>query len=325
MMLAAFMVAHLLSSATAFSYSTRSSGRKALVSRRRQPTRTGTSWLESKKDNDEEEKYLKRINESKQNSKKSKTLASIFQQQAEIKGDDVDTTEKALMAEAERKRKQNVFAFLEDVLGSVVNGPAVAGAVESAVQQSERANPSYDGDPSATQTSVTRSSVSSPPKKEAKGKSKLAQQFESVKTAIVGLFAGGIAVTPITALHDILFPGETITNGLAQWEFDTDTGSISAALFAIVYRYCVREGEEKDTMLPMGVIGAFVIVRTVSRVRVSYYCDAVPLDCGDPFGYFDWSMLQQLMFSGLESVVLFGATAAAMDYCYEKGYISRIE
>ena len=152
-----------------------------------------------------------------------------------------------------------------------------------------------------------------------------AQRIESVKTGVTGLLAGGVAVTPMTFLHDYLFPDASITNGFAQFEFDTDTGSIDAALFAIVYRYCVREGEEKNEMLPMGVIGAFVVVRSLSRVRVSSYCSAAPLDCGAPLGYFDWPMIQQLLFSGLESVVLFGAAAAAMEYMYEKGYISKFK
>jgi hypothetical protein len=131
--------------------------------------------------------------------------------------------------------------------------------------------------------------------------------------------SGGVTVTPITLLHDYFFPGNTIPNGLAQWEFDTDTGSIAAALFAIVYRYCVREGEESNPMLPMVVVGAFVLVRTLSRVRVSYYCEAAPLDCGAPFAYFDWAMLQQALFSGLESIFLFGAAAAAiMEYIATK-------
>jgi len=152
-----------------------------------------------------------------------------------------------------------------------------------------------------------------------------AQRIESIKTGLVGLFAGGISLTPIAALHDIVFPGDTILQGVAQWEFDTDMGSIETALFAIVYRYCVREGEEKNEMLPMGVVGAFVLVRTLSRVRVSEYCTAAPLDCGDPIGYFDWNMIQQAAFSGLESVVMFSVTAAAMEYCYKRRIISRFE
>lgn len=152
-----------------------------------------------------------------------------------------------------------------------------------------------------------------------------AQRIESIKAGIVGLVAGGVALTPIAAFHDILFPGDSIVNGVAQWEFDTDTGSIATALFAIVYRYCVRDGEETNEMLQMGVVGAFVLVRTLARIRVPVYCSAAPLDCGDPFGYFDSAMIQQAVGSGLESVVMFGATALALEYCYENGYISRFK
>ena len=160
---------------------------------------------------------------------------------------------------------------------------------------------------------------------EPKGKFTFAQRIESVKAGIVGLVAGGVALTPIAAFHDILFPGDSIANGVAQWEFDTDTGSITTALFAIVYRYCIRDGEERNEMLQMGVIGAFVLVRTLARIRVPVYCTAAPLDCGDPFGYFDSSMIQQAIGSGLESIVMFGATALALEYCYENGYISRFK
>lgn len=151
------------------------------------------------------------------------------------------------------------------------------------------------------------------------------QRIESIKAGVVGLIAGGLALAPIAAFHDILFPGDSIANGVAQWEFDTDTGSITTALFAIVYRYCVRDGEEKNEMLQMGVVGAFVLVRTLARIRVPVYCSAAPLDCGDPFGYFDSAMIQQAVGSGLESMVMFGATALALEYCYENGYISRFK
>lgn len=127
---------------------------------------------------------------------------------------------------------------------------------------------------------------------------------------------GGIAATPFIALHDIPLYGP------AAWEFDTDMGSLQSALFAIVYRYCVRE-EDDNAMLNMGVIGAFVVVRTLSRVRVPGYCTAAPLDCGSPLGYFDWDMIQQLALNGLESVALFGAAAVAMELAYKKEFISK--
>lgn len=69
--------------------------------------------------------------------------------------------------------------------------------------------------------------------------------------------------------------------------------------------------------------GAFIVVRTLSRVRVPSYCTAVPLDCGDPLGYFDYDMIQQLVLNGLESVALFGGAAVAMEYAYSKKWISK--
>jgi len=44
---------------------------------------------------------------------------------------------------------------------------------------------------------------------------------------------------------------------------------------------------------------------------------------GAPLGYLDWYLLGEFAVNGAESAVLFGATAAAMEYCFEKGYISK--
>ena len=142
------------------------------------------------------------------------------------------------------------------------------------------------------------------------------QRIESIKTATVGLLSGGILSTPFIALHDIP------SYGAASWEFDTDMGSLQSALFAIVYRYCIRE-EDNNEMLNQGVVGAFIVVRTLSRVRVPGYCTAAPLDCGDPIGYLDYDMLAQLGLNGLESVALFGGAALAMEYAYKKKWISK--
>jgi hypothetical protein len=147
------------------------------------------------------------------------------------------------------------------------------------------------------------------------------QRIESAKTGIVGLLAGGIALAPVSLLHDGLLGGDAVQNGLAQWEFDTDMGSLECALFAIVYRYCIRQ--DLNPQLNQGVLGAFVLIRTLSKIQVPAYCTAAPLDCGSPLGYFDWSMLAQATLSAIESVVMFGAAAAAMNYCFEKGWITK--
>jgi ASC-1-like (ASCH) protein len=326
--LVALTVARSLPSSVAFTFSTIQRSPICLP-RKKLTILNGVTSLEGKKnsDDDEEKKYLKRINDGKKKRRQSKTLDAISKQKIKD-DDDINLTEKKLKAEA---KKNSAFAFLEEVLGSNANDPVVADAVASAVEQSQT-GPAYYGDPnvSAKTQTISKASSMTPPSvtrsiSKPKKEKSLLSKLDSVKASIVGLFAGGIAVTPVAALHDILLPGDTIDNGIAQWEFDTDMGSLAAALFAVVYRFSVRDGEEKNKMFPAFIVGAFVVVRTVSRVRVSYYCDAVPLDCGDPLGYFDWDMLMQLVWSGFESVALFGATAIAIDYCYEKGYISRID
>ena len=145
----------------------------------------------------------------------------------------------------------------------------------------------------------------------------MSQRIESIKCVLVGAISGGITVAPVSAIHNLLLE----SNNIPQWEFDTDMGSLEAALFAIVYRYCIRTDD--NDMLKQGVIGAFVLTRTLSKIEVPAYCNAIPLNCGSPIGYFDWNMIQQGISSGLESVALFGAAAYAMDYCFQKGYISK--
>ena len=69
--------------------------------------------------------------------------------------------------------------------------------------------------------------------------------------------------------------------------------------------------------------GAFVVVRTLSRIRVPSYYTAAPLECGDPLGYFDYDMIRQLFLNGLESAALFGGAALAMEYAYNRKWIEK--
>lgn len=145
------------------------------------------------------------------------------------------------------------------------------------------------------------------------------QRIESVKCAVVGGLAGSVALAPVSFLHSfVLLPP---ANPLSQWEFDTDMASLEAALFAIVYRYCVRL--DTNPQLASGCVGAFAVVRTLARIETPAYCSAIPLDCGSPFGYFDWSMIYQAAVNGAESVALFGAAAAAIDYVTSRGFLSK--
>ena len=152
------------------------------------------------------------------------------------------------------------------------------------------------------------------------GKFSFYQRIESVKTAIVGAVSGALLSAPVSALRDL--PPTSASNGLASWEFDSDASALQGALFAIVYRYCIREDDD-NPMLNMGVVGAFVLVRATSRVSVPGYCTALPLDCGEPLGYLDYELIRQLGLGGAEGIALFGGAAMAMEYAHGKGWISK--
>jgi hypothetical protein len=93
-------------------------------------------------------------------------------------------------------------------------------------------------------------------------------------------------------------------------------------LFAIVYRYGIRE-DTSNAQLNQGLIAAFAVTRTLSRITLPSYCTALVLHCGPPFGYVDWNVLAQVAVNGAESVAMYGATAWALDTCMERGWISR--
>ena len=147
----------------------------------------------------------------------------------------------------------------------------------------------------------------------------MTQRIESVKCAALGAISGSLAAAPVAYAHYMVL---TSAPSMAQWEFATDMAAIQGALFAIVYRYAVRE-EDDNPMLNQGVVGAFVVVRTLSNISVPTDCKALPLSCGPPLGYADWSMIQQGVLQGAESAVLFGAVALALELVYSQKLISK--
>ncbi|GMH93453.1 hypothetical protein TrST_g8389 [Triparma strigata] len=101
--------------------------------------------------------------------------------------------------------------------------------------------------------------------------------------------------------------------------------SLEAALFAIVYRYVVREKDTENPMLQQGVSGAFVIVRTLPKVTVPSYCSAIPLEC-KYFYVLDNDTILVLLGAGVASVATFLPVWLALEWVMnEKGWIERFE
>ena len=148
-----------------------------------------------------------------------------------------------------------------------------------------------------------------------------AQRIESLKCAVVGAVSGSLCVTLPAAYHNLLYSDTLSVNGMAQWEFDTDMGAIEGALFAIVYRYAIRNDD--NPMLNQGAVGAFILVRSLSRISTPTSCSALPLSCGAPIGYANWDMINQGLLSGVESAALFGGAALAMELAFDKGFIGK--
>jgi len=156
--------------------------------------------------------------------------------------------------------------------------------------------------------------VSEPPKSEPptpknEDKFTFAQKIESTKAAIAGFVTGATVQIPFSAVSTLA--GDSVNKG-AQFGVDTVIGGVEAALFGIVYRYCVREGEETNEQLGNGAAGAFAITRALSAVSG----DLDQLDLG---------LVSKLAFNGLESLVLFYAVKAALDLLADKGIVGRMK
>jgi hypothetical protein len=160
------------------------------------------------------------------------------------------------------------------------------------------------------------------------------QRWASVQCLLLGAIVGSIASAPISLFHNLIL--QDIPNPIAQWEYDTDSSAIIGGLFAIVYRYCIRE--DANPQLKQGCISAMILIRTLPQIHIPSYCTPVPLNCHHnndhnlllqllPIQYFyifdDGDVLQQLFWCGLESAVLFTVTAKMMDMAMEKNYIIR--
>lgn len=156
----------------------------------------------------------------------------------------------------------------------------------------------------------------------------MAQRIASVQSLVVGALAGSIALAVPEFVHQTILDSMLDltplgVGGMAQFEFDNDMGAVISGLFAIVYRYCIRLDGDRE-QLKQGVVGAFTLTRALSRITVPVAsCSSLPLSCGAPLGYLNWNMLFQIGVNGVESGIMFAATAAAIDYCMEKGWIKK--
>jgi hypothetical protein len=87
-----------------------------------------------------------------------------------------------------------------------------------------------------------------------------------------------------------------------------------------VYRYAVRNS--KNIQINLGAISAFSIVRAINMVIVPSSCTSLPLNCGPPFYYFDYTMITFGLTNLFESLVSFGIAALSIELATRKGFIN---
>ena len=157
-------------------------------------------------------------------------------------------------------------------------------------------------------------------KEEEEWKSKygILQRVASWQSAIVGAAVGLTAAAPLIAIH-YLFVDHSYQS-LGQWEWDTVTAALMGAAYSTVFRYSMRQ-DVQDSKLSFNVFAAFVVVRSLGRVTIPYECSALPLQCGEPIGYMNWSMMNDLGINMLESVALFGVVGLVMESLLKQKWI----
>eukprot|EP00440_Ansanella_granifera_P060986 gb/GFBE01066103.1/.p1 GENE.gb/GFBE01066103.1/~~gb/GFBE01066103.1/.p1 ORF type:complete len:115 (+),score=11.20 gb/GFBE01066103.1/:1-345(+) len=96
------------------------------------------------------------------------------------------------------------------------------------------------------------------------------------------------------------------------------------ALFGLVYRYAVREGDS-NPMLKTGVLGAFALPRALFLVQLPPECQALPVSCGPPLGYFSWSMLAQAAWQLFVGGMALGGALYGLEKAFQAGFLRRFE
>jgi hypothetical protein len=132
-----------------------------------------------------------------------------------------------------------------------------------------------------------------------------------IQGSLVAGLCGAIAMAPVSFCHH--FDYGNLQHSVAQWQFTLAMGSIQAGVFAMVYRYALRQNDEHPRQIHNQVVGAFTAVRTLANLYVS-----------DSSTSFDWNLLNQICVQGLESAVLFGAAGLALDVGFQNGWLSKL-
>lgn len=133
-----------------------------------------------------------------------------------------------------------------------------------------------------------------------------AERIDSLKAGILGAFCAAIAHSLLVVVHTLLLSTPTISwlsaDGL--WVIHTAIALCSGFLFAVTYRYVVRQ--DTNPHLRSGAVLAFGLVRGLAQIE------------GTIDRPIDWSWLGLPL---VESVLLFAIIRWAIDGAIGRGWI----
>jgi hypothetical protein len=94
----------------------------------------------------------------------------------------------------------------------------------------------------------------------------LGQDVDKAKTFLTGLISGGIAVAPVVAFQDIILKFSLSQDVIDKFYLDTSLSSFECALFSLIMRFCVREGQQDNDVLKNGIVASAALLRTSSQI-----------------------------------------------------------
>ncbi len=101
---------------------------------------------------------------------------------------------------------------------------------------------------------------------------KMGERIENTKTFFAGL-AGGVASVPFVAFQDIIMKFQFSDAMIHKFYFDTSINSAECAIFALMLRFCVRQGQENNEIFNDTMIIAFTLIRTMSKMSGHGFLD----------------------------------------------------
>ena len=141
------------------------------------------------------------------------------------------------------------------------------------------------------------------------------ERIESIKVGVISAVGGSLVSLPLLIVNGALSHFD------ASWELSTDLLALSLGLYGLTYRYAVRK--DTNPQLQQGTTIAFVLTRILPLLHPPSYCSSLPLNCGPPLYYGTISMVTDISYEIVLSLIAFFSANYIIEYCFKKNILSR--